>query len=224
MTVHSHFDKLRPDSNLSSMINFVSGILRISTKYHMTQLRGKCIGIIQEKFPSTLAGCDSVLSKEIKYNPTEIVRVIPLAREANVPLVLPWAFYLCTHISVDDILSNTVLSWRDKALCLAGKERLWEMQKNKTHRFLFEFNPSVQCSSGCSLRHYTTLDWRGAEALRIGPHPLEEYTDWKAFKICGKCLDMMVGQHKEGRQKVWDLLPSLFQLGTWEQISQEQTA
>ncbi|KAF8193314.1 hypothetical protein BJ912DRAFT_960647, partial [Pholiota molesta] len=186
-----HFDKLKPDTSLAMLITFVSGILRISTKYSMQQLRNKCISIIQEKFPSTLRGCDEVLTRGIQYVPSEIVRIIPLARETTVPKVLPWAFYLCAHISVDEILTNTVLSWRDKALCLAGKERL-----------------CPQCQSSCQTRvSRSSLRLENIETLRISPHPLEEYTDWKSLMLC---------------PKVWQMLPGLFHLGTWDDICKDQ--
>jgi hypothetical protein len=205
------------------LITFVSGILRISTKYSMQQLRNKCISIIQEKFPSTLRGCDEVLTRGIQYVPSEIVRIIPLARETTVPKVLPWAFYLCAHISVDEILTNTVLSWRDKALCLAGKERLWSMQKTQTHGFLLDFKQSPQCQSSCQTRvSRSSLRLENIETLRISPHPLEEYTDWKSLMLCPKCQSMAEMQHRDGRERVWQMLPGLFHLGTWDDICKDQ--
>ncbi|KAH9481913.1 hypothetical protein JR316_0006443 [Psilocybe cubensis] len=220
-----HFDKINPDTSLSHLITFIAGILRISTKYNMLQLRNKCIDIIQEKFPSSLKGCDEVLTRGIKYVPSEIVRIIPLARETTVPKVLPWAFYLCAHISVDEILANNVLSWRDKALCLAGKERLWELQKKETHFFLLDFKQAPTCTTGCQTRVMVPrqLKLSDIESLRINPHPLEEYTDWKSLMICIKCQAMVESQHKEGREKVWQKLPTLFHLGTWDDINKDQS-
>lgn len=218
----SHFDKLKPDTNLSTLITFVAGILRISTKYSMQQLRNKCIAIIQAKFPSTLKGCDEVLSRGIQYVPSEIVRIIPLARETTVPKVLPWAFYLCAHISVDEILTNSVLSWRDKALCLAGKERLWEAQKKHTHPFLLDFKQCPQCTGACQTRVPRMLKIENIENLRMSPHPLEEYTDWKSLMLCPKCQSVSEMGHRDGRERVWDALPSFFHLGTWEDICKDQ--
>ncbi|KIM37361.1 hypothetical protein M413DRAFT_20350 [Hebeloma cylindrosporum] len=191
-----HFDRIKPDTSLSSLITFLSGILRISTKYHMQGLRNKCITIIQDKFPSTLSGCDEIL---------------------------PWAFYLCTHISVNDILANSVLSWQDKALCLAGKERLWEMQKWHTHAFMLDFKQAPQCASNCSARIPRPLKLENFEVMRINPHPLEEYKDWKTLNLCQRCQTMAETQHRNGREKVWQELPSLFHLGkSWDNICEDQ--
>lgn len=189
----------------------------------MVSIRKKCISIMQEAFPSTLATCDAVLSRNYEYVPSEIVRIIPLARETNVPMVLPWAFYLCTHISVNEIMTNSVLSWRDKALCLAGKERLWEAQKTLTHEFLMQFKSISGCTSACQARFPCGITWKQTEVLRLTPHPLE-YKDWGTFQsqLCQKCLSAIKSQHKEGREKVWEMLPEIFELGTWDQISKGQ--
>ncbi|KAF9048919.1 hypothetical protein BJ165DRAFT_1343369 [Panaeolus papilionaceus] len=216
-----YFDKLKPDSGLSNLITFISGILRISTKYNMAQLRNKCINIIQEKFPSTLAGCDAVLSKHTQYIPSEIVRIIPLARETNVPKVLPWAFYLCCHIEVEELMVNTALSWSDKALCLAGKEHLWKVQKTISHSFLFEFKQVPGCPSGCA-RVVPQISWQDCETLRKSPHPLEEYPDWNSTRVCPKCRDHIKAQHRDGREKVWQMLPGFFGLGSWDDICKDQ--
>ncbi|KAF9525773.1 hypothetical protein CPB83DRAFT_908890 [Crepidotus variabilis] len=223
--LHSHFDKLDSQTNLKELISFISGILRISTKYNMQQIRAKCISIIQDKFPSTLAGCDDVLKRKLQYRPSEIDRIIPLARETNVPRVLPWAFYLCAQMAVSELLQNAALSWKDKALCLAGKERLWEMQKTVTHTFLLNFQNSPQCITGCKVRSPDTFKaaMDAIEVLRLTPHALEEYTDWPGLRLCIKCQIYVQTLHREGREKVWQLLPTFFHLGTWDEIFKDQS-
>jgi len=221
----SHFDQIGPDTSLKELISFVSGILRMSTKYHMQLVRQKCVAIIQDKFPSTLAGCDDVLKRKTKYRLFETDQLIPLARETNLPRVLPWGFYLCSQMPMDELLKNDVLDWEDKALCLAGKEHLWEMRKTVTHTFLFSFHPSPMCTSLCTLRvpdsFHTALET--IEYMRRTPHVLEEYTDWASLKLCGKCQHYVQAKHKEGRERVWQLLPSFFSLGSWEDIFKEQS-
>jgi hypothetical protein len=223
-TKYSHFDKIGLETNFKELISFISGILRISSKYNMQQIRNKCISMIQDKFPSTLAGCDDVLKRKLVYRPSEIDRLIPLARETNIPRVLPWAFYLCTQMGPEELLQNTVLSWKDKALCLAGKEALWEMRKTVTHSFLLRFVPAQNCSSGqCRVRmpdYPEALD--AFEMLRKSPHILEEYTDWAALRLCVGCRTFLQAQHRSGRERVWQLLPTFFHLGSWEEIFKEQ--
>lgn len=122
---------------------------------------------------------------------------------------------------MNDLLNDSVLSWRDKALCLAGKERLWEAQKNLTHSFRFEPIRAPNCNA-CQLRPPQIVDWRETEELRKTPHPLDIYTKWSSMKVCQKCLAQMELQHQSGREKVWKSLPSFFELGSWEDIHKDQ--
>ncbi|RDB24320.1 hypothetical protein Hypma_008443, partial [Hypsizygus marmoreus] len=217
-----YFDRLPPNADLSTLISFVSGILRISTKYNLVLLRQKCIEVLQTKFPCTLEGCDALLASGYKYVSSTIVRAIPLARETNIPELLPWAFYISTNIATDAILDDPILSWQDKALCLAGKNHLWEMQKSLTHRFLFEFTKALTCQQACQSRLPQTMNWRRAEELRANPHPLHLFDDWDTLKVCSKCLELVQAQHQKGREQVWNRLPAIFHLGSWDDIHKDQ--
>ncbi|RDB24424.1 hypothetical protein Hypma_008466 [Hypsizygus marmoreus] len=217
-----HFDKLSSEADLSTLISFVAGILRISTKYKLHRLRQKCIAVLQTKFPSTLEGCDALLASGYKYVSSTIVRAIPLARETNVSELLPWAFYISANISTDALLENPILSWRDKALCIAGKNQLWEMQKSMTHRFLFDFSKALTCQHACQSRLPQSMNWRRAEELRASPHPLHLFEDWDSLKVCAKCLELVQLQHQKGREQLWKSLPSVFHLGSWDEIQKDQ--
>ena len=220
----SHFDLLPADADLNTLIKFISGILKLSTKYIMKQVRQKCISVLQSKFPSTIQGCDALLSSKYLYPPDAIVRAIPLAREKVVPENLPWAYYISTHIPTEELLKDTSLAWRDKALCLAGKERLWDAQKTITHSFLFTFDRSPGCISLCNQAYQLDRQtWKGLEHLRKSPHPLEAYVDWSSINTCKKCREQMEKQHKAGREKLWELLPGIFDLGSWKELKDDQT-
>jgi hypothetical protein len=218
-----YFDNLSPEADLNTLITFISGILKLSTKYMMRDVRQKCISVLQSKFPSSIQGCDTLLSSKYLYPPDAIVRAIPLARENVVPEILPWAYYISTHISTENLLTNHCLSWRDKALCLAGKERLWEAQKTLTHSFLFTFDRSPGCISLCNQTYQLDRQtWKGLESLRKSPHPLEPYTDWPNINTCKKCKEQMEKMHRIGREKLWELLPGIFDLGNWKDLREDQ--
>ncbi|EKM84429.1 hypothetical protein AGABI1DRAFT_67833 [Agaricus bisporus var. burnettii JB137-S8] len=209
-----YFDRLECTSDVDTLIKFISGILRISAKYEMTMIKRKCVSVLLEKFPITLAGCDRIMKSEYRYKTNAIVDAINLAHTANVPEILPWAYYISTHVSVKDLLHDPNLSWKDKALCLAGKERLWHAQKTRTHAFLFDELQSEECSVGCDGRP-SVMAWSDSERLRMNPHPLEEYKKWSDLNICMNCQRDFQRRHKEARVWLWETLPELFELGTW---------
>lgn len=217
----SYFDQLENGNDIDSLVKFISGILRISAKYEMTRIKKKCVEVLLEKFPITLEGCDTIMKSEYRYKTNPLVDAINLAHTANVPEILPWAYYISTHVSVKDLLNEPKLSWKDKALCLAGKERLWNAQKTLTHAFLFDFElRSEQCNLGCSPRPPVVV-WRDGERLRSNPHPLEAYTKWSELKICPSCQRDFEKRHREAREKFWEALPAVFELGTWNDLRSE---
>ncbi|KAF5332493.1 hypothetical protein D9611_005476 [Ephemerocybe angulata] len=244
-----HFDTLDSKSTLSTLLTFLSGILRITTKYAMEKLRRKCISFLEAKFPSTLDGCLSLLASQFQYSSADIVRLIALASAhnggANIPSVLPWAYYLCTQMTVDEIIGNDVLTWECKAVCLAGKEKLWHAFTTISHSMLFSFSPSPLCQSACAGKlaqlalpsqyggadfgggrsgKLGSISWKEAEDLRMRPHPLEEYGGWGPWKsaVCTRCFGHLKDMHMAGRQKVWQELPVYFGLGTWDGIRRDE--
>ncbi|KAG6914731.1 hypothetical protein DXG01_015698 [Tephrocybe rancida] len=209
-------------AELHTIIQFVSGILKVSTKYNIYILRQKCISILRGIFPTSLNDCDMLLSSGYSYNASAIVQAIPLARETNIPEILPWAFYVSSSISEDALLKDSVLSWKDKALCLVGKDQLWSFQKSQTHRFLFEFSKAPACVLACQSRLPQLMTWRRTEELRTKPHPLESFDEWDSLKVCLRCLEHSQILHQKAREKVWDELPSVYHLGSWEDIRTDQ--
>jgi len=81
----------------------VSGILRLSTKYAMDSLRSKAIAHLNIAWPTSLKGwdlredkahaCDLASSAEHTSLYPSPIDIINLARETNVPSLLPAAFY-----------------------------------------------------------------------------------------------------------------------------------
>ncbi|KAG6809831.1 hypothetical protein H0H92_014585 [Tricholoma furcatifolium] len=49
----SHFDTLAPTADLETLLDFVSGILRLSTKYLIPALRKRCIALLNMRIPTT---------------------------------------------------------------------------------------------------------------------------------------------------------------------------
>ncbi|KAF8987513.1 hypothetical protein BDQ17DRAFT_1393521 [Cyathus striatus] len=209
------FDTIQPDTELGALIDAISGILRISTKYDMQSFRKKCMSIIKEKFPSTLEGCDRLIIASRKYEPRSFVKLIPLARETELLEVLPWAYYLCTQMETKKLMDDDILSWKDKALCLAGREILFNYQTTETHPFHFEFIRSPQCASRCEFR--SSLTRHDIDIFRQSPHPLDYY-NFSELHVCSRCATHAEQQMRTGRVKLWEDLPNIFRLGTWQSI------
>ncbi|KAG6849681.1 hypothetical protein H0H93_006299 [Arthromyces matolae] len=49
----AHFDQLSPTSDLDNLLNFIGGILRLSTKYVIPELRKRCVALLSARFPAS---------------------------------------------------------------------------------------------------------------------------------------------------------------------------
>ncbi|KAK7006000.1 Zn-dependent hydrolase oxidoreductase family [Favolaschia claudopus] len=216
----SHFDTLPED--LENIIPWISGMLRLSTKYMIVTLRQRCISILKAKFPTTFANYNTMIANPSRkhYKSDDIMRVVLLAEECNVREILPYAFYCVARMGLTRIVADsaTDISWKEKAICLVGRERLRWAEMSLSHSFLFAFRPAPNCTTPqCGLAHGPHKEWRLLEAAR-SPNPLKLFTRWQALNVCAECIAHSQTQHREGREEVWQHLPVIFELPGWDEL------
>ncbi|KAF8890109.1 hypothetical protein BD779DRAFT_1671469 [Infundibulicybe gibba] len=224
----SHFQSLSPNADLDTVLDFVAGILRLSTKYAIESLRKKCIQILISKFPTTFHDYTiKCATNTERYKSSAVMRAINLAHELTVSEVLPYAYYCCARMSIHRLLKHSPkdVSWQTKALCLAARERIRLAQMSISHSFLLTFKPYPECTSRplCSNARGPHAEWHVLEAAK-SPNPLREYVRWNMMNVCRECITGAYAEHQAGRAEVWQLLPSFFELPPWEELKvmQEQ--
>jgi hypothetical protein len=211
---------------LETVLNFIQGILHLSTKYMIRYLRQRCVSLFLAKFPSTLDGYTlkaGALNRE-KYKSDNVMRAINLARQNNVLEVLPYAFYCIARLPHKRILKDRPMdiSWKDKALCLIGRERLQWAQTSLSHVFLLNFQRAPLCQSSlCAFARGPHSEWHILDCMK-SPNPLHEYDNWDNLNVCAECVEYCKIRHAKGREEVWDRLPDLFELQTWDELRNAQ--
>lgn len=205
---------------MSKTLDFISGILSLSTKYFILPFRKKCILLLKRVIPTTLEDYDSGSTQPDKMFCSEgpsIGRAIMLAQKNNVPEVLPSLYYFAArHISPGRMLDGSIgLSWEEKTVCLVGREMLRMLERLISHKFLYDFKPSPSCKSSlCAKSSGPLRQWRFIQS-RDSPAPLDLFQKWDNLDICLKCELHVQGQHSVGREAVWARLPSAFNLSSW---------
>jgi hypothetical protein len=235
----SYFDRIQPDNKVEGVLIIVSGILRLSTKYCIQPVRQKCINTLASKIPTsfpimkTIFGARSAgyhESTEMQQIPPFLrMRIINLARETNVPQLLPFVFYLCARLDSDLVfngIGDDVLSWEDKAICLLGREKLLQAQRSSTHEHFIDFKPLV----GVCRRHTVCPSilpeiprkmWEHRVLLKV--LTFEIYNPATIpFHACTECLNGISYLQERARERVWNMLPEMFQLVSWADIQNAQ--
>jgi hypothetical protein len=225
----SFFDNSVTLHCIDMLIDILPGILRLSTKYNILQLRRKVIAIYLEHFPSTLDTFDSRSSSDIALYPWYTVTLVALFRETNALECLPCVFYICSCLPMCDLLDgcdDVTLSWEDKSACLKGREELLRAQEAFSYSFIFKLVPPPNCAnrSVCARRARRNLyHFHHDQSPLSGVFALEPFTDWKMLDgICPACISKAQMDHQAGRKAIWNRLPKIFGLGTWEDIEKVQ--
>jgi len=224
-------------------MTFIAGILRLSSKYMIRYLRQRCISLFLTKLPSTFDSYEAkarattspnfpstftatATNPPDRYRSDTVMRAIKLAQENNVLEALPYAYYCVSRFPHKRLLKERSgdISWKDKAICLVGRERLSWAQMSMSYAFLLVFQRSPVCQNVlCAHARGPHAEWHLLENYR-SPHPLREYDRWESLNVCDNCVAYCQARHLEGRKDVWKYLPTLFELPPWEELREMQSA
>ncbi|KAH7928727.1 hypothetical protein BV22DRAFT_1004316 [Leucogyrophana mollusca] len=219
-------------SNARHSFGFLSGISRLSTKYDIPSLRGEAINQLKCIFPTTFNAFEFMPSREAVESLA--IRAVNLARETDCWEILPCAFYYCSRLPIPNIVRGTSgarLSRNDVDVCIIGRDLLLKKQRKVSHPFLYAPPPGLPKPSpngrpgGCSAPATCVEGGNPGAVLKylngldmLTPMALEIFTDWQKIGRCGACGDKQAAVHWIAVEKVWEELPQIFGLGTWESI------
>ncbi|KAG6871982.1 hypothetical protein C0995_014257 [Termitomyces sp. Mi166 len=314
----SHFDDLPEDADLDELLEFVGGILRLSTKYIIPALRKRCVSLLTARFPTTyedylalsprpytpsmvkspgvtqdstppvmethstvifsLASTPPTTAASSTYptaqpqstptaqpQPTtpppshrshsrrrsshhsrdksstksnkppsppsssSVMRTITLAQSTNIPLILPYLYYILARTSSPRRFlshSPTSLSWHQKTLVLIGRTQLHAAELSLSHAFLiaFEASPSCLTPNACRASRGPMVEWAMLCTTGRGPEPLRPWERWEKLGVCERCVGHAKGRHERGRREVWEKLPGFFEMGSWSRLGKTQEA
>jgi hypothetical protein len=218
------------NSSDTQPIAVVAAILRLSRKYQIDYLRNDSVSRLKNMFPSTLdAAVRRYDGTEVKVSPDHIIDAINLAKETGIRSILPFAFFSMMFLETEVILKGVsrsdgtvaVLSRTDQELVLLAKDPFRLAQENDTFRWLEGVNvPSRDCSAPyvCArVKDKCMIHlWRSPF-----PAPILPWLRWETLHRKGLCLSCWaIGEkcYEEGRQLVWNKLPSFFGLPDWADL------
>ncbi|KAH7912691.1 hypothetical protein BJ138DRAFT_1112153 [Hygrophoropsis aurantiaca] len=176
---------------------FLTAILRISTKYKFEIIRANVRSELLRSFPSTLTAFDELTPERLPC-----------------PELLPSAFYFCSRLPVRTILcgdGKTAISSKDAVKCVIGREELMKTWNKRTHPF-FAPTSCTECRTASGLFDYL-LAKDDTEALG-----LDLFTKWNILGLCPRCLAPLQTTHRESRRHLWEALPHVYALGSWEEL------
>ncbi|KAG6843930.1 hypothetical protein H0H87_011621 [Tephrocybe sp. NHM501043] len=223
---------------------YIAGILRLSTKYFVDNLRKRAIQFLSETWPVTLQGHDAMISKAvdtpstngITYPYVHPLHILNLAREVNAHSLVPAALYFLSLYNFDDILraDHPKLlvkhpSSPSSTLCpadIGAYTLMYQYRIKVIHEFIRQdplrasdcSNDAMACIRG--FQKLFTRFFRSWQT-RTGPiYFLSQAIDAVNDEpyLCELCRIQFRRNASRLREKIWDELPSVVGLPSWPDL------
>jgi hypothetical protein len=206
-------------------------LLKLGTKYDVPFLRRMAIDTLSIGFPTSLEAFDQGLPDQpFKFEVKHAFTIVNLARQLDVPQLLPAALYIVSMTSIPRILFgyeeengakpiHFLSDVNDQFLCLSAREKIFASRQNYAS-FLQSPARSAKCTQ--PLKCEKERHRLHTETLSQMRDPLAFHYFWENdvadSNFCLNCLDGMHPRPEQCREKFWEDLPSFFNLPNWRML------
>ncbi|KAJ6519075.1 hypothetical protein C8R45DRAFT_950164 [Mycena sanguinolenta] len=210
----------------------VGAFIRLGRKYDFEDLFDSAVARLISTCPATLEEYDALRgrSSTVEWYTGAYLDIIALASENNVLSALPCAYYRAVHLYNPGILLDGVnrndgtlasLSSLDLRRCILGRERLLSKQFQEGYTFGWTRESSHNCTNSeicCVVRERLSRafsDRAFLDALTISS------MDVLAPELCPACVQQATESLAAGRRKMWEELPTIFDLPPWSELKND---
>lgn len=208
---------------------------RLGHKYGVEHLCDGGLRRLREAFPPKFSfGWYEGPAKALPgFRTEDAITVLNLARLTGATDILPTVLYVCTQLSVSNILSRSCLapgsnnedylSMDDVARCLGGQTEL----RLRQHRTVLKTVASESRSDKCTdtqvcevelakMRQQTVEMLSSPSILTTHADTLRPHSLWdfiRSFGLCEPCMSALGSQETSLQKATFDELPVIFNLG-----------
>ncbi|KDQ56538.1 hypothetical protein JAAARDRAFT_194538 [Jaapia argillacea MUCL 33604] len=200
-------------------------LARIAHKYKIDHLFEDAIHRLRLRFPSTLSSFLDMPAIISDFDEFSCLETLLLARELDVPSLLPVAYLkISAHEEFPGILwgrfrlsdaSVGTFPEADIKACALGRERLVRNQANICFSWL---------QGACRVQ--SCRDYRTKWFIRLW-QPMPRFLAFLTWEdgqwedaLCSTCRNVAKEKFISGQQKLWELLPSYYNLPPWETLAE----
>ncbi|KII91842.1 hypothetical protein PLICRDRAFT_105831 [Plicaturopsis crispa FD-325 SS-3] len=213
----------------------IAAFVRLGKKYEIGHLYDDAMARLRSAYPSAhwqygMRGIRPAFSVALDCQNPNDVHAVNLARELGIYDILPAAFYsiVCT-LSTKQIFYGVPLengdflklSVADQYICISGRERILDALPETSMGWMDEV-PTEDCTSHelCkdSIYNARALIWAPPVNLELA---LSLKNSLQYFDGCPNCNRAANSMHDAGRKVMWTMLPSCFDLPTWDELIEE---
>ncbi|KLO07728.1 hypothetical protein SCHPADRAFT_836207 [Schizopora paradoxa] len=209
----------------------ILSLLRMSTKYNYSDIRNTLARHIERAYPSDLESMESRCFEDLYEGYDNVIydfefQLLFAALQCNLKTILPTLYFECATSRLAIILRVAEEHYLEKQqidLLLCGHERMIEY----AHEYgIKQFVPQQSCafmpcsrSRGQLLANYVKFSSLPIQHLlqkdeAVGDEELRK-------SICKSCSKVISENLEAFRLEIWNSIPGLFGLGTWEDAKRD---
>ncbi|KAF8141061.1 hypothetical protein K438DRAFT_1636255 [Mycena galopus ATCC 62051] len=211
----------------------IASHLRLSRKYDFRGVLKTIVGRLTHENPTTLDEYDALKTGN-SYSPTRIINyqgllydTITLAGDNDLLSLLPCAYYRALVGSLPANIFDGIprgdgtvatLSPLHQRACNLGRTALLRAQWDSGNTFGWtEDLDEVGCTdpTACRAKKYSFFR-RHVVRGSLAPFCSVSYVD--SLNLCALCTQVVKGKMTAGRQRMWELLPTFFDLPVWSEL------
>lgn len=207
--------------------HYIESILRSGSKYDITYLRRCAIKILQRVYPRSLTEYKATPTLHIQYEWTKsqeiALSVVALAERFDIPSILPTSMMKSCYPRnelLSQYLPQSVVPLETQRTILLGRFELYKEQQvlMKSLTGIHATTPGCtgepqsRCNMG-RIQMYRSHQPVPAFATPEYPHPSPQ--------LCANCLKIFNTQYQRGLSQIWDRLPAMFNLQSWEELPRD---
>jgi hypothetical protein len=204
----------------------VVGILKLSTKYDIPHLRHSAIAHLSKIYPTTLAEWDQ-REKALRSASYPPLAVLELVHSMDIPQILPAVFYDCstqTNEALVDVISGSAQMANIVRTCLDARQALLKETLTGIYGFLYE-GALFGCRNHekCAQARLSWMKEMTFASHGGGPLVCAAEVDWTKYEgwSCLFCFHRARKCYLDAREKLWNNLPSFFDLPAWDQLQDQ---
>ncbi|KAK7466202.1 hypothetical protein VKT23_004925 [Stygiomarasmius scandens] len=201
-------------------------LIRLGSIYRITSASFEdALKIIQPFFPHrTHRNASFAFGRLREMDPEFHSASLRLIIQAGLKSLLPSAILFCCQRPAGTILNDASIPLSYRTLCIAAQDNLRAAQREHMYKMFNHITPCL--TNGCISNKYTRLDsinlLGGLEKMDRDPLYTWEFQQWKETGLCSACIKQEKKRFEAGKALIWETLPEILKLGTWEELEDEE--
>ncbi|KAJ7649951.1 hypothetical protein FB45DRAFT_6044 [Roridomyces roridus] len=219
-------------------LSVVASHIRLGRKYDFKDILQAMVERLSQDLPQTLEGYDG-LFPEGKYTPIWIkaysgycIDILALVKENNLRTLLPCAYLRvlqnCQQAQLFDGITRrdgtlATLAVEDQRLCALTGKKIAQSQWQEEHTFgwIAQYDGCPECTqpAACTLKRMARLHTQLKMDTMLALSSVANYM--VHLGLCDACTEDGAQKMSEGRKKMWELLPTFFELPPWAELQND---